>query len=130
MEKAPAIMFGTGGWDHGVFDSCFYPNPGMDSLHKLNYYSRYFDTVEVRPTFWDESLSETDARGWMTAVAENKRFQFNVKLHSSFTHQKSIKPNTTRNVRGRVCSHVPGGVSGSTGPLAMMGSGSAFDGFS
>lgn len=100
MEKAAAIMIGTGGWDHEVFDSCFYPNPGMDSLHKLNYYSRYFDTVEVRPTFWDESLSEMDACGWIASVAENKRFQFNVKLHSSFTHQKSIKPNITRNVRG------------------------------
>lgn len=100
MEKAATIMIGTGGWDHGSFDSCFYPNPDMDSLQKLNYYARYFDTVEVRPTFWDESLSEMDARGWNAAVAENKRFQFNVKLHSSFTHQKSIKPNITRNVRG------------------------------
>ena len=100
MEKRTIpILVGTGGWDHEAFDRCFYPDAGMPSNAKLNFYSRYFDTVEVRPTFWDETLADADAGEWVAAVAENKRFRFNVKLHASFTHRKSIKPDVTRNVR-------------------------------
>lgn len=100
MHKGtPSYLIGTGGWEHAAFDQYLYPAPGADSLEKLAYYSSFFDAVEVRSTFWDESLSEKDAAGWCDAVSMNKRFRFMVKLHSSFTHKKLIKPQTTRNMR-------------------------------
>jgi uncharacterized protein YecE (DUF72 family) len=98
MNKA-ATTVGIGGWEHDVLDQCFYPAQHMDSLQKLAYYSRVFDTVEVRAAFWDDTLTAEDAQRWIQAVRENRRFTFNVKLHSSFTHKKVIKPNTARNVR-------------------------------
>ena len=100
MNK-PGVTYsiGIGGWEHGVFDECFYPPKSVDSFSKLSYYARVFDTVEVRATFWDDSLTGEDATKWIQAVADNKRFTFNVKLHSSFTHKKTIKPQVTRNVR-------------------------------
>ncbi|HCV43184.1 MAG TPA: hypothetical protein DGH68_06845, partial [Bacteroidetes bacterium] len=98
MNKATTII-GIGGWEHDILDQCFYPAKHMDSLRKLAYYSRVFDTVEVRAAFWDDTLTAEDAQRWIQAVRENRRFTFNVKLHSSFTHKKLIKPNTSRNIR-------------------------------
>jgi uncharacterized protein YecE (DUF72 family) len=100
MKKAATIYsVGIGGWEHDVFDQCFYPEKQMDSMQKLSCYSRVFDTVEVRATFWDDALKEEDAKKWIQAVRENRWFTFNVKLHSSFTHKKMIRPAMTRNVR-------------------------------
>ncbi len=98
-KQATTYSIGIGGWEHDVLNGCFYSSQGADSLDKLSYYSRMFDTVEVRATFWDESLTEEDALRWIQAVRENRRFSFNVKLHSSFTHKKIIRPHITRNVR-------------------------------
>ena len=98
-KTATAFSIGIGGWEHEVLDQCFYPSPGMDSLEKLAFYSGVFDTVEVRASFWDDTLTDDDARKWIQAVRENRLFTFNVKLHSSFTHRKTIKPNATRAVR-------------------------------
>jgi uncharacterized protein YecE (DUF72 family) len=100
MERHSVIhRVGIGGWEHEVFDQCLYPQPRMDSVDKLRYYAQFFDTVEVRQTFWDDSLIDSDARQWIDAVAESRRFVFNVKLHSSFTHKKEIKPGMTTHVR-------------------------------
>jgi uncharacterized protein YecE (DUF72 family) len=55
--------------------------------------------VEVRPTFWDDSISVSDVKGWVSAVSGNRRFEFGLKLHSSFTHKKSITPRDTKGVR-------------------------------
>ena len=101
MGKTTAqVLVGTGGWDHEVFDECFYPEPGLESLEKLRFYSRFFDTVEIRPTFWDDTIDELDAARWVDAVASNRRFQFSVKLHSSFTHRASIDLACARTIRG------------------------------
>ena len=101
MEKgAVTYLVGIGGWEHDAFDQCFYPRSSADSLEKLNYYARFFDTVEVRPTFWDDTLASDDAAKWIDAAKENKRFLFNIKLHQSFTHKKELKPETARRVRG------------------------------
>jgi uncharacterized protein YecE (DUF72 family) len=99
-KPAPTYSIGIGGWEHAVLDSCFYPFEFTESNDKLAFYAGVFDTVEVRATFWDESLDEKDALQWIQAVRENKRFRFNVKLHGSFTHKQLIKPQQTRNMRG------------------------------
>jgi uncharacterized protein YecE (DUF72 family) len=99
-QRQPEYRVGTGGWEHGSFDECFYPERGLASLEKLQYHSRFFDMVEVRATFWDESLGSEDARAWITSVRGNRRFLFSVKLHSSFTHRRMISSELSRRVRG------------------------------
>jgi uncharacterized protein YecE (DUF72 family) len=100
MEKRLLIhRIGIGGWEHEVFDQCLYPQPRMHSTERLKYYAQFFDTVEVRQTFWDDSLNAGDARQWIDAVAESRRFVFNVKLHSAFTHKKEIRPGMTTRMR-------------------------------
>lgn len=98
-NRSRQYLIGVGGWEHEVLNACFYPRPTAGSTEKLAYYARFFDAVEVRPTFWDDALSADDARQWLEAVGESRTFLFSVKLHSSFTHKKGIRPQTTRNIR-------------------------------
>jgi uncharacterized protein YecE (DUF72 family) len=100
MEAGTTLFrVGMGGWEHDVFDQCFYPRAGMSSAEKLAYYARFFQTVEVRATFWDDQITARDAREWLEAVREHPGFEFNVKLHSSFTHGKSFRPEASRTMR-------------------------------
>ena len=100
VQAKPVVRIGLGGWEHEIFDQCLYPRAGMASGEKLSYYAGYFQTVEVRQTFWDGELTARDAREWADAVQERPGFVFSVKLHSSCTHGRSIRPEATRNVRG------------------------------
>lgn len=100
MENGRSIVrVGMGGWEHEVFDACMYPRAGMTSAEKLGFYARYFQAVEVRATFWDDALTAEEAREWIAAVDGVPGFLFNIKLHSSFTHGKTIRPELTRTVR-------------------------------
>jgi uncharacterized protein YecE (DUF72 family) len=100
MQDAAHYFVGIGGWEHDVLNSCFYPDPGAATSRKLAYYARWFNTVEVRPTFWDDTLDEGDAQEWVAAVQERREFLFNVKLHSSFTHARTPNPVAQRNMEG------------------------------
>src|SRR5512141_2646417 len=92
MEKGQVnYLIGIGGWEHEVLDDRFYPHPGLSSTEKLSYYAGFFETVEIRPTFWDETLRAEDARPWIDAVAHARTFRFNIKLHASFTHKRTVK---------------------------------------
>jgi uncharacterized protein YecE (DUF72 family) len=94
------LRVGVGGWEHDEFDRMLYSRPGLTQAEKLKEYSRYFDCVEVRPTFWDGSLSADDAREWITAVSGKKTFLFTVKLHSAFTHAREYRSQIAKNTRG------------------------------
>jgi uncharacterized protein YecE (DUF72 family) len=93
------VSIGIGGWEHDVLNSCLYP-PGLTgSAELLRMYAELFDTVEIRSTFWDDSLERCDAQRWADAVSGNRRFLFQVKLHSSFTHKKTTPSQCSRNTR-------------------------------
>jgi uncharacterized protein YecE (DUF72 family) len=97
-EKA-VYRVGLGGWEHEVFDSCFYPREGASSPEKLSYFARHFQAAEIRSTFWDDSLTAADVQEWIGALHHAPGFLFNVKLHSTFTHGKTLRPDLTRRVR-------------------------------
>jgi hypothetical protein len=90
MQETTRHFVGIGGWEHDILNSCFYPGSVTTSSQKLAYYARWFNTVEVRSTFWDDTLNADDAREWVNAVQERKEFFFNVKLHSTLTHRHSL----------------------------------------
>lgn len=98
--RAQRILVGLGGWEHDILDQCFYPRPGMNQTDKLRFYARHFRAVEVRPTFWDDTLGPAEGRRWAEAVSSHPRFLFHVKLHSSFTHRGDVRPTLVRSVRG------------------------------
>ncbi len=91
---------GIGGWEHESLNGALYGADTEYSLMKLRYYSRFFDVVEVRPTFWDADLGPGDAGQWMEAVEGNKRFKFIVKLHKSLARSSDVSPELATRVRG------------------------------
>jgi uncharacterized protein YecE (DUF72 family) len=99
MDTPGKIWIGMGGWEHEVMNECFYGTPGGTSAERLAAFSRSFDLVEVRPTFWDDTLDASDASRWADAVVENRRFLFSVKLHSSFTHRREVSSRAGRSLR-------------------------------
>ncbi len=102
MQEVTKHHVGIGGWEHDLLNDCFYPDPEASSARKLAYYARWFNAVEVRATFWDETLSVVDAAEWLDAVSERKDFLFSVKLHSSITHRQSLSGLSSGNLHGLV----------------------------
>jgi uncharacterized protein YecE (DUF72 family) len=80
------IFIGMGGWELPPFNRAFYPSKQEKGFRKLEYYSRYFDLVEVNATFYNSSLSPEQSSQWIKDVGANERFVFTVKLFRGFTH--------------------------------------------
>jgi len=99
MQHGTRIFIGIGGWEHEVLDRCLYSPAVTSSAERLRSYARLFNTVEVRPTFWDETLGARDAGEWADAVGERRDFLFSVKLHSSLTHRREPAPGVLSNTR-------------------------------
>ena len=75
-----------GGWQLEPFNGTFYPSTSPKSFRKLEFYSRYFDIVEVNATFYTTALTPKNAYQWVEDVSGNKEFKFSVKLFKGFTH--------------------------------------------
>ncbi len=80
------VLIGMGGWELPPFNRVFYPAKSEKGFRKLEYFSRFFDLVEVNSTFYNTSLSAAQAQRWLMDVSENRRFVFTVKLYRGFTH--------------------------------------------
>lgn len=101
MRSTPEtrIALGTSGWEHESFDGTLYGGRGRDGAEKLREYARFFDLVEIRATFWDETLGAADAGAWAEAVAANRRFLFLPKLHAAFTHRRELPLDVAKAMR-------------------------------
>lgn len=87
------ICIGTSGWSYptgeGRWDGVFYPKG--KKVDRLEFYSRYFDTVEVNSTFY-RPLAPNVARSW--AKKTPRHFVFTAKLFQKFTHPKMFEEAT------------------------------------
>jgi uncharacterized protein YecE (DUF72 family) len=92
MTDVNQIYIGTSGWSYpqgeGTWNRYFYP-PG--TKNKLEYYSRFFDTVEINSSFYRPPDPAVSA-GWVRKTPEN--FIFSVKLWQKFTHPKMYREST------------------------------------
>jgi uncharacterized protein YecE (DUF72 family) len=93
------ILIGVGGWEHEILDRCFYPDITHSSSERLEFYSRFFGAVEIRSTFWDDSLTREEAMAWAGAIPARRVFRFIPKLHGSITHKRNLLPQTISNTR-------------------------------
>ncbi len=93
------IHVGMGGWDLEPFSKLFYPPRPKKGFRKLEYYSQFFDSVEVNSTFYNTSLNGGHVRQWLDDVSVNKRFVFTLKLYRGFTHTFDATKNDVRAVR-------------------------------
>ena len=80
------VHIGMGGWDLPPFSRFFYPTNPKKGFRKLQFYSQFFDFVEINSTFYNSSLGESHSRRWIEDVSDNRMFVFSVKLFRGFTH--------------------------------------------
>ena len=89
MAQQGACYIGTSGWSYpageGTWKGFFYP-PG--TKHELDFYSRFFDTVEVNSSFY-RPPDPAYVLNWAQTVPPD--FRFAVKLWQKFTHPGMFK---------------------------------------
>lgn len=86
MAPPGQVLVGMGGWDLHPFDDVFYPPSPPRGFRKLEYYSWFFDLVEINSTFYDAAVGAPRVRQWIRDTRENGEFVFTVKLFRGFTH--------------------------------------------
>jgi len=87
-----------GGWQLEPFNGSFYPPGSQKGFRKLEYYSHYFDVVEVNATFYTNTLTRSNAHQWLQDVSGNEDFKFSVKLFRAFTHSMDAKQGDVKSV--------------------------------
>jgi uncharacterized protein YecE (DUF72 family) len=92
MAEQNKIYIGTLGWSYpkgeGTWNGYFYPS---GTKNELEYYSRFFDTVEINSSFY-RPPNPGMAINWAKRVPSD--FVFAVKLWQKFTHPKMYKEAT------------------------------------
>jgi uncharacterized protein YecE (DUF72 family) len=92
MAEQLNIHIGTSGWSYpkgeGTWNGHFYPR---GKINELEYYSQFFDTVEINSTFY-RPPNPGYAYNWAKRVPEG--FLFTVKLWQKFTHPKMYESAT------------------------------------
>jgi uncharacterized protein YecE (DUF72 family) len=97
-KNTDEVSIGMGGWELPPFQHVFYPAKREKGFRKLEYFSRFFDLVEVNSTFYNASLSPSQAHQWLDDVHANKKFTFTAKLYRGFTHTWNATKNDARAV--------------------------------
>lgn len=97
MPGKTTIYIGTSGWSYprgeGTWTGTFYPR---GKINELEYYSRFFNTVEINSTFYNPPAPGY-TENWARRVPGD--FLFTVKLWQKFTH-----PGMYENATGRDAS--------------------------
>ncbi len=92
MPEQAKIYIGTSGWSYpqgeGTWNGYFYPS---GTRNELEYYSRFFNTVEINSSFY-RPPGPGMAANWVKKVPEG--FLFTVKLWQKFTHPKMYQATT------------------------------------
>jgi len=98
-----------GGWDLFPFDDAFYPARRPRGFRKLEYYSRFFDLVEINSTFYNTAIPPAQVRRWLRDVETNPDFIFTVKLFKGFTHQRRFTDRDVASTRALLETIAAGG---------------------
>jgi uncharacterized protein YecE (DUF72 family) len=87
------IYVGTSGWSYptgeGRWEGIFYPRG--KKVDQLEFYSGYFNAVEVNSTFYRPVYANV-AKSWAKKTPDD--FRFAVKLYQKFTHPKMFQEST------------------------------------
>jgi uncharacterized protein YecE (DUF72 family) len=80
------LRIGTSGWQYRHWKGRFYPKE-LPTAKWLDYYTRWFDTVELNNPFYRQPAKSTFER-WRRAVPDD--FVYAVKLNRFITHLKRL----------------------------------------
>lgn len=87
MRKRRIIHIGTSGWHYEHWQGPFYPED-LKKRDFLDYYIKYFDTVEINNSFYQMPSAKT-LKDWKDTVLRN--FIFSIKASRYITHMKKLK---------------------------------------
>jgi len=82
------IRFGPAGWTYPDSPGKVYPSGLPKKWDVLEFYARYFDTIEINASFYAPQPPRNYA-SWAKRVAVNDRFKFTAKLWQGFTHKQA-----------------------------------------
>jgi uncharacterized protein YecE (DUF72 family) len=92
------IYVGTAGWSYNDWIDSFYPEKQSKKIDWLEFYSQYFNTVEVNASYYTYIAPKT-VEGWIKKVEERDDFLFTIKLHQDFTHKRHFTSAQTEAVK-------------------------------
>jgi len=90
MEELEGIALGPAGWSYADWRGTVYPEPLPARFNQLAYLAAEFDFVEVNTSFY-RIPSPVLTRGWVDKTAACPGFEFWLKLHQSFTHERRLE---------------------------------------
>lgn len=85
----PKYHIGTAGWSYKDWVPSFYPKNQSTGFDWLQFYSHYFNCVEVNSTYYSY-ISPKIVEGWIRKISDADDFLFTIKLHQDFTHKKDF----------------------------------------
>lgn len=89
---------GTAGWSYKDWGPNFYPKDQSAGFDWLQFYSHYFNCVEVNSTYYTY-ISQKIVEGWIKKVSDTDDFLFHIKLHQDFTHKRKFDEQNIKSVR-------------------------------
>ena len=98
VQFMPKFYIGTAGWSYKDWVPNFYPKKQSGSFDWLQFYSHYFNCVEVNSTYY-AYLSPRVFESWVRKVEDSDEFIFNVKLHQDFTHKRKYDEQNIKAIR-------------------------------
>ncbi len=94
----PKFYIGTAGWSYKDWVPSFYPKNHSAGFDWLQFYSHYFNCVEVNSTYY-AYISPKVVEGWIRKVSDSDNFIFDIKLHQDFTHKRKFDEQNIKAVR-------------------------------
>jgi uncharacterized protein YecE (DUF72 family) len=94
----PKYNIGTAGWSYKDWVPNFYPKNQSGGFDWLQFYSHYFNCVEVNSTYYTY-ISPKIVDGWIKKVEGSNDFIFHIKLHQDFTHKRKFDEQNIKSVR-------------------------------
>ena len=88
-NQTPQVRIGTAGWSYKDWVGPFYTQQQSKDYDWLEYYSHYFNCVEVNSTYYTY-VSPATVRGWLRKISDKDDFFFTLKLHQDFTHKRKF----------------------------------------
>ena len=98
VQFMPKFYIGTAGWSYKDWVPNFYPKKQSGGFDWLQFYSHYFNCVEVNSTYY-AYLSPRVFESWIRKVEDSDDFIFNVKLHQDFTHKRKYDEQNIKAIR-------------------------------
>ena len=92
---------GTAGWSYKDWVPSFYPKNQSAGFDWLQFYSHYFNCVEVNSTYYTY-ISPKIVEGWIRKVTDSDDFLFTIKLHQDFTHKKDFDQQKIKTVNSNL----------------------------